>query len=92
MNIVLLFQCALILLPASVANIWRFLKFCTEFLLKLRTILIAQGTRTALAITPGAQTYMLELALPTMDAAVRNPIVPGLPTLLPMFPDFPDNR
>ena len=91
MNIKLLFQCALILLPASIAHIWRFLQFFTTLLLKLRAILVAQGTCAALAVTPGAHTHMFQLALPAMNATVRYPVVSGLPTLLSMFPDFPDD-
>ena len=77
---------------ASVAHIRRFLQFGTTLFLKLRAILVAQGTCAALAVTPGAHTHMFQLALPAMNAAVRYPVVPCLPTLLPMFPDFPDNR
>ena len=92
MNVELLFQRALILLPASVANIRRILQLRTALFLKLSTTLVAQGTCATLAVAPGAQTHMLELALPAMDAAVRNPVVPGLPTLRSMFPDFTDDR
>ena len=64
MNVELLFQRALILFTASVANIRRILQLRTALFLKLSAILVAQGTCAALAVAPGAQAHVLELALP----------------------------
>ena len=40
----------------------------------------------------GTGTDVLPFALPTVDTAVRNPVVSGFRARHPIFPDFPDNR
>ena len=91
-NVKPLVQRALILLAASVAHIRRFLQFRTMLFLKLRAILIAQGTCAALTVTPGTQAHVLEPALSAVDAAVRYPVVTRFLTRHSMLPDLPYNR